>query len=122
VRKGDALEKLTARQDKQLWNIDFTNPSTVRQALPCDFHFLKMYQTGLAGVGVCHAAQPGCESSEMLSQQHLLFIHLRPEVGSERRIDDRLQEENVQIGDVAIVPADANHWQGIEQDIAEASY
>ena len=68
---------------------------------------------------MCHAVQLGSESPEMVSQQHLLFMHLRPEVGSERRIGDRLQEENVQIGDVAIVPAYATHWQGIEQDIAE---
>jgi AraC family transcriptional regulator len=68
---------------------------------------------------MCHAVQLSSESPEMVSQQHLLFIHLQPEVGSERRISDRLQEENVQIGDVAIVPAHATHWQGIEQDIAE---
>jgi hypothetical protein len=48
------------------------------------------------------------------------FLHLRPELGSERRIDDRLEVENVQVGDVAIVPACASHWNGIEQDIAEA--
>jgi hypothetical protein len=64
---------------------------------------------------MCHAVQLGCESPEMVSQQHLLFIHLRPEVGSERRIGDRLQKENVQIGDVAIVPAHATHWQGIKK-------
>jgi AraC family transcriptional regulator len=105
-------------QDKQLLNIDFANLSTLLQAVP--LHFLKMYQTRIAGVGICHAAQPAYEYPEVVFQQHVLFIHLRPEVGSERRIGDRLQEENVQIGDIAIVPAYANHWQGIEQDIAEA--
>ncbi|NJM86244.1 MAG: helix-turn-helix transcriptional regulator [Hydrococcus sp. RU_2_2] len=106
-------------KDKQLLHIDCTNLSDMLQAAP--FHFLNMYPTGVAGASICHAAQPGYESPlEVVSHQHLLFVHLRPEVGSERRIGDRLEKENVQIGDVAIVPAQATHWQGIEQDIAEA--
>ena len=71
-------------------------------------------------MGISYLAHLGCESPDMVSEHHTLFLHLRPELGSERRIDDRLQVENVQVGDVAIVPAHANHWQGIEQDIAEA--
>ncbi|MGG6269405.1 helix-turn-helix domain-containing protein [Leptolyngbya sp. AN03gr2] len=103
--------------DQSRLMISCTHPEDLLQT--ASFHFLKTYDIGVSGIGVCHAAQPGCESLEMVFQQHVLFIHLRPEVGSERRIDDRWQEENVQLGDIAIVPAGATHWQGIEQDIAE---
>jgi AraC family transcriptional regulator len=88
--------------------------------IPIPKVFWNTYNLEIPGVKICHVAQPGCESPTFIAQQHVLFLHLRPELGSERRIDDRLEVENVQVGDVAIVPACASHWNGIEQDIAEA--
>jgi AraC family transcriptional regulator len=105
-------------KDKQLLAIDCNKKESLLQAAP--FHFLNTYKTDLSGVNLYHAAQPGQESLEMVYQHHVLFIHLRPEIGSERKIGAHLQTENVQIGDVALVPAHTLHWQGIEQPIAEA--
>ena len=41
---------------------------------------------------------------------------MKSETRSERRLDNRLQVENPYVGDVAIVPAEIDHWHLMRQD------
>lgn len=91
----------------------------IEQNYKIPLYFWKAYQVGIAGVEICHVATGASESSELVSQQHALFLHLRPEFNSERRVNNRLQVENVQVGDVGIVPAHVTHWHRIGQEVSE---
>jgi AraC family transcriptional regulator len=105
-------------KNKQVFIIDYTKESDSSQVVTP--HYFKSYETGSTGVRMCHVVQEGGETPVMITPNHVLCIHLRPEFGSERRIGDRLQAENVvNVGDVAIIPAGADHWQGIEQETVE---
>ncbi|MGD1914368.1 MAG: hypothetical protein ACFB2X_27090 [Rivularia sp. (in: cyanobacteria)] len=57
-----------------------------------------------------HNRHSACEYPEHYIQQNAIIIHLRPELGSERRLDNCLQIENVSVGEVAIIPAYVSHW------------
>ncbi|NJR26194.1 MAG: hypothetical protein HC786_30880 [Richelia sp. CSU_2_1] len=104
-------------KNKQLFIAEYTKESELSQTAP--IHYFKSYETGSTGVRMCHVVHEGGETRVMITPNHVLCIHLKPELASERRIDDRLLAENVNVGDVAIIPAHAPHWQGIEQETVE---
>ena len=82
--------------------------------------FTKVYETELPGRGLIHQSHPAVEYNEHYIQQHCIVVHLKPERNSRRRMGDCLEIENVNVGDVAIVPAKVNHWQRIEAEVSEA--
>ena len=98
--------------------LDITNKKDFRRIFTRKPDF-KIYNTKLDGKGVIYEKHPACEYSEAYYQQHAVVVHLRPEQGSLRRLGDSIKVENVNIGDVAIIPADVNHWQRIETDVSE---
>ena len=63
---------------------------------------------------VCHIL------SVHLSDPIEIVVHLKPEHNSLRRMGNCLEIENPDVGDVAIVPANVNHWQRIETEVSEA--
>ena len=79
----------------------------------------KLYETELTGQGMLYARHSACEYDEAYFQQHGVVVHFKPEQNSLRRIGDRVEVENVNVGDIAIVPAHANHWQRIESEVSE---
>ena len=81
--------------------------------------FVNVYDPKLIGQGLTHAGHPSCEYQEAYAQQHVIIVHLQPEHNSIRRIGDRVEVENVDVGDVAIIPANVNHWQRIEAKVSE---
>ncbi|MBV6626076.1 MAG: hypothetical protein KI793_24605, partial [Rivularia sp. (in: Bacteria)] len=81
--------------------------------------FVKVYETGLPGKGLIHASHSACEYNEHSYQQHGIFVHLKPEYNSLRRMGDSVEVENVNVGDIAIIPANVNHWQRIDTPVAE---
>ena len=81
--------------------------------------FTKLYDTGLPGKGVFHAAHSACEYKEHSYEQHGIFVHLKPEHNSLRRMGDSVEIENVNVGDMAIIPANVNHWQRIDAEAVE---
>jgi AraC family transcriptional regulator len=81
--------------------------------------FIKSYETGLKGLRLRHAGLPACELPEHYVQQHVMVISLKPEFGSERRLGDRLKTEDINVGDVSLLPAGINCWQNIKQDVSE---
>lgn len=104
--------------DKKILHVDINREDTYLQLFP-DGSFINKYDTRLDGLEVRHHRHAACEYPEHYIQQNAIIIHLRPELGSERRLDNCLQIENVSIGEIAIIPAYVNHWQSIQQDISE---
>ncbi|MEM9924321.1 MAG: hypothetical protein AAF915_11315 [Cyanobacteria bacterium P01_D01_bin.50] len=90
--------------DKKIRPVDVNQEDTYLQLFPYG-SFIHKYETGLDGLGMRHNRHPACEYPEHYIQQNAIVIHLRPELGSERRLDNCLQIENVSVGEVAIVPA-----------------
>ena len=99
--------------------VDLTKEEQFKQTVP-NCSFAKVYQSEITGRGLIHQGHPACEYKEHLSQQHGVVVHLQPERNSLRRLGDRVEVENVDVGDVAIVPKGVNHWQRIESQASEA--
>ena len=103
----------------QTLTIDLTEQSSFDKIFP-DRFFTNVYETKLSGQGLIHQGHSACEYQEHSLQQHGIVIHLKPEHNSVRRMGDSVEIENVSVGDVAIVPANVNHWQRIEAEVSEA--
>jgi AraC family transcriptional regulator len=99
--------------------LDFTKEEEFLKTVPNCF-FTKIYKTELSGQGLIHNSHPACEYNEHSCQQHGIVVHLKPEQNSLRRMGDCLEIENVNVGDVAVIPAKVNHWQRIDTDVNEA--
>jgi AraC family transcriptional regulator len=99
-------------------SVDFRQEEEVRKVASSAL-FMKNYDIGLNGLGLRHASLPACELPEHYVQQHVMVVNLKPEMGSERRLGDRLKTENINVGDVAILPAGINCSQRIKQDVSE---
>ena len=100
-------------------SIDFTKKSEFSKIHPYQRFFFKTYETGLTGRGIIHDSHPACEYNEASYQQHGIVVHFKPEYNSLRRLGDVVEVENVNFGDIAIIPATVNHWQRIETKVSE---
>ena len=98
--------------------LDLSKEKDFLQTAPNHF-FTKIHDTELPGQGLMHGSHPACEYNEHCYQQHGIVVHLKPEHNSLRRMGDSVEVENVNVGDVAIVPANVNHWQRIEAEASE---
>lgn len=99
--------------------LNLTKERDLKKFAPNHF-FTKIHDTELPGQGLIHESHPACEYNECCHQQHGIIVHLKPERNSLRRMGDCLEVENVNVGDVAIIPAKVNHWQRIEAEVSEA--
>ena len=104
--------------NQQTLSIDCTREEDYLNFYPNE-SLVKVYKTGLPGKGLIYASHPACEYKEHSYQQHGIFVHLKPEYHSLRRMGDSVEVENVYVGDIAIIPANVNHWQRIDAPIAE---
>ena len=104
--------------NNQLPLIDLTNKSDFLKTIPQNI-FAKVYQTGLAGCGLLHTSYLAGEHIEHSFQQHGIVVHLKPEQNSLRRLGNLEAQENVDVGDIAIVPTDVSHWQKTHSKISE---
>lgn len=84
---------------------DFTNP-----------FFSHFYQTRVQGLGIVHLSHPACDSPEMSLLQNAILIYLKSAVKLERKLAERRQIENPNIGDIAIIPAEITHWSATKHD------
>ena len=99
--------------------VDFSQEKALSKFLPLQ-SFEKTYQTELPGQGLIYQGHPACEYKEHSLQQHGIVVHLKPEFNSLRSLGERVEVENVSVGDMAIIPANVNHWQRIETKVCEA--
>lgn len=71
---------------------------------------LSSYGMDWHGVGLEQVQLPaGWETPEHTPQQHVIVVHLIQEMGLERQLGDRRQQENIVPGDVMLLPANVNH-------------
>ncbi|MGL5833307.1 MAG: helix-turn-helix domain-containing protein [Waterburya sp.] len=110
--------KTQLRKNHQIPLLDLTKEKDLLK-ITSNFFFIKIYETELPGQGLLRDIHPACEYNEYSFQQHSIVVHLKPEQNSLRRMGDCLEIENVNVGDVAIIPAQVNHWQRIETEVAE---
>lgn len=103
---------------KAILSVNFTKEKDIYKVSP-DHSFVNVYDTKILGQGLIHLRHPDCEFNEAYIQQHGIVVHLRPEQNSLRRMGDRVEVENVNVGDMAIIPANVNHWQRIEAKVSE---
>ena len=104
--------------NQQTLSIDCTREEDYLNFYPNE-SLVKVYKTGLPGKGLIYASHPACEYKEHSYQQHGIFVHLKPEYHSLRRMGDSVEVENVNVGDIAIIPANVNHWQRIDTAVVE---
>lgn len=81
--------------------------------------FEKRYVTELDGRGLIHAGYSTHEYAEHCYLQHSILVYLGSEDNSLRKIGDTLHKENINYGDIAIVPAGVNHWKQSGSDVSE---
>ena len=104
----------------KLLSTDLTQEKDIFKLISNQYQsFANVYQTELPGQGLVHEGHPACEYKEHSLQQHCIAVHLRPEFNSKRRLGDSIEVENPDIGDMAIIPANVNHWQRIETNVSE---
>ncbi len=105
--------------NNQLSLLDLTREEDFLKTVPNNI-FTKVYQTGLAGQGLLHTGHLAGEYNEHSFQQHSIVVHLKPEHNSLRRLGDLVKVENINVGDMAIIPTKVKHWQKIETEITES--
>ena len=104
--------------DNNSLNVDYSLEAEMLSfARACNVDIeLAVHQTGLEGRGIIHVSNSPCETPRHYSTKHLVIIHLKSETRSERRLNRRLQVENPYVGDIAIIPAQVDHWHAMRQD------
>lgn len=102
----------------QISLLDLTKKEDLLKAFPHNL-FTRVYQTGLIGKGLLHTCYLPGENNEHSFQQHSIIVHLKTEQNSRRCLGGTVEVENVNIGDITIVPAEIKHWQKIEAEVTE---
>ncbi|MDJ0593309.1 MAG: AraC family transcriptional regulator [Pleurocapsa sp. MO_226.B13] len=63
-----------------------------------------------------HFVHPPIEGPLGYAKQHYLLIHLKQESGSERKLDGKIEKEEIQVGDIVLVPALVESWAVSRED------
>lgn len=99
-----------------LLQVDFAQDNASATLLPRS-PLLSSYNLGWNGILVQHHYQPAWEVPEYAPSQHMLSIHhLDHPVESERILDGKRQIEQLNKGDIALVPAHVFHKKRWRQD------
>ncbi|MBD2463525.1 helix-turn-helix transcriptional regulator [Oscillatoria sp. FACHB-1407] len=102
---------MTQEQELQ---VDFAEKSATDKILPKPSLF-SSHTLGWNGILVQHHYQPAWETPEYTALKHSISIHhLNHAVESERVLDGERQYEQIQKGDIALIPANMSHkklWQ-----------
>ncbi|MBD1997583.1 helix-turn-helix transcriptional regulator [Oculatella sp. FACHB-28] len=94
---------------EQLLQVNFTEEDAATSLLP-RLPLLSSHNLGWAGLWVQHHYQPAWEMPEYAPSQHMLSIHhLDHAAESERVLDGKKQREQLNKGDIALIPANVLH-------------
>lgn len=102
------FENLTMTPGKPI-AVDFSQKAATSKVLSRP-NLLSSHQAMWDGVYLEYHQHPPHETPEHHPKQHVLAIQTVGKVEAERRLDGRLQQEQVNVGDVCIVPAHTPHW------------
>ena len=95
--------------NKKAIAVDFSQEGATSQVLARP-NSLSSHQAEWEGIYLeCHQ-HPAHETPEHYPQQHVIAIHTQGKVKAKRRLNERWQQEQINVGDVCIVPAHTRHW------------
>ena len=92
-------------------HLDFAYDEAALKILPTP---VSSNRVGCQNITIKHFQTPAWEIEEHSHPHHELLIHLNSETSVERNIDRHLKQENINNGDIVIIPAGAAHrslWQ-----------
>ena len=89
--------------------VDFSKEAATSQVLSRP-NLLSSHQARWDGVYLEYHQHPPHETPEHHPKQHVLAIQTLGKVEAERRLDGCLKQEQINIGDVCVVPAHTPHW------------
>ncbi|NEQ46671.1 MAG: helix-turn-helix transcriptional regulator [Leptolyngbya sp. SIOISBB] len=89
--------------------IDFTRDSEISQVFPSG-SLLSSKPRQWNGVHLSYYQHRPHELPETVSNQHLVLVHLEIPTWAEQRLDTQFQENQFQVGDILIVPAQMPHY------------
>ena len=89
--------------------VDFSQEAATSQVLSRP-NLLSSHQAGWNGMYFEYHYQPSHETPEHYPTQHVVAIQAKGQLQAERRLDERLQQEQILTGDVCVVPAHTRHW------------
>jgi AraC family transcriptional regulator len=96
----------------QVLQVDFVQKSSVDRILP-EPPLFSSHDLGWNGILVQHHYQPSWELPEYTALKHSICVH-HLDHEAERVLDGKRQREQIQKGDIALVPANTSHkkrWQ-----------
>ncbi|MBE9062460.1 AraC family transcriptional regulator [cf. Phormidesmis sp. LEGE 11477] len=89
--------------------VDFTRDSEILQVFPSG-SLLSSQPGQWNGVHLSYYQHRPHELPETVSHQHLVLVHLAVPTWAEQRLDTQFQENQFQVGDILIVPAQMSHY------------
>lgn len=87
------------------------------ESMSCFNPHLPLLSARWENLEVHHLCHPPIEMPEHATNSHVFTINLKSVNGSERRYEGEHNYEQVQVGDVALVPAYVNHWTVDTEDV-----
>ena len=89
--------------------VDFSQEAATAKVLKRP-NLLSSHQSKWDGMYLEHHQHPPHETPEHYPKQHVLAIQTQGKVEAERRLNKRLRQEEINVGDVCLVPAHTCHW------------
>ncbi|BAY82631.1 AraC family transcriptional regulator [Calothrix parasitica NIES-267] len=89
--------------------VDFSQEAATSKVLKRP-NLLSSHQVKWHGIYLEYHQHPPHETPEHYPKQHVLAIQTLGKVEAERRLDGRLKQEQINVGDVCVVPAHTSHW------------
>ena len=89
--------------------VDFSSEAATSEVLIRP-SLLSSHQSRWDGMYFEYHQHPAHETPEHYPKQHVVAIQTQGKVAAERRLNGRLQQEQINVGDVCLVPAHTRHW------------
>ncbi len=99
----------------KLLNLDYFQENSTHQIMVGD-RLLSSHQAGWQNIVLEHWSRAPHETPVYYSKQHTIEIHLKTEKNTERKLDGVFRQENIQIGDIVLIPAHVEHWARFQED------
>ena len=93
----------------QLIAVDFSQSAATSKVLERP-NLLSSHQASWNGMYLEHHQHPAHETPEHYPKQHVVAIQTQGKITAERRLNERLRQEEINVGDICVVPAYTRHW------------
>ena len=99
---------MAMQKEQKPISVDTSNKEDAQKIVP-NQQLLTSHEAGWKNLIFEHHRQPVHTMPTVCFKQHILAIQLK-NIFCERKIGDFLEVEKAQIGDILIIPANAEHW------------